>query len=69
MSTANLLVVEDDLRVRRVAVARLRDARYRVLEASNGTEALILFGQNLDIALLITDMVIQAGRRAISSRA
>jgi CheY-like chemotaxis protein len=71
MSTANLpvapsgseriLVVEDDLRARRVAVARLRDAGYRVLEASNGTEALILFGQNPDIALLLTDMVMPGG--------
>ena len=56
-----ILVVEDDLRVRRVAVARLRDAGYRVLEASNGTEALILFGQNPDIALLFTDMVMPGG--------
>jgi PAS domain S-box-containing protein len=56
-----ILVVEDDLRVRRVAVARLRDAGYRVLEASNGTEALIVFGQNADIALLFTDMVMPGG--------
>jgi CheY-like chemotaxis protein len=56
-----ILVVEDDLRVRRVAVARLKDAGYRILEASNGTEALILFGQNPDIALLFTDMVMPGG--------
>ncbi|PZM10035.1 hybrid sensor histidine kinase/response regulator [Rhizobium tubonense] len=56
-----ILVVEDDLRVRRVAVARLRDAGYRVLEASNGTEALIVFAQNPDIALLFTDMVMPGG--------
>jgi PAS domain S-box-containing protein len=56
-----ILVVEDDPRVRRVAVARLRDAGYRVLEAQNGAEALALFDQNPDIALLFTDIVMPGG--------
>jgi PAS domain S-box-containing protein len=56
-----ILVVEDDARVRRVAVSRLLDAGYRVVEAANGTEALKLFEDNPDIALLFTDVVMPGG--------
>ena len=56
-----ILVVEDDVRVRRVTVSRLLDAGYSVLEASNGTEALALFQENHDIALLFTDVVMPGG--------
>ncbi|NRP85286.1 Blue-light-activated protein [Ensifer adhaerens] len=56
-----ILVVEDDERVRRVTVSRLLDAGYRVIEATNGTEALALFQENPDIALLFTDVVMPGG--------
>ncbi|MEN5082862.1 PAS domain S-box protein [Bosea sp. TWI1241] len=56
-----ILVVEDDARVRRVAVARLEDEGYRVLEAANGAQALALVEQNPDIALLFTDIVMPGG--------
>lgn len=56
-----ILVVEDDARVRRVAVARLIDAGYSVIEATNGTEALALCQENPDIALLFTDVVMPGG--------
>ncbi|HEY0125412.1 MAG TPA: PAS domain S-box protein [Rhizobium sp.] len=56
-----ILVVEDDARVRRVAVSRLLDAGYSVIEATNGTEALALCQENPDIALLFTDVVMPGG--------
>ncbi|MFS8046432.1 PAS domain S-box protein [Rhizobium sp. BR 314] len=56
-----ILVVEDDVRVRRVTVSRLLDAGYSVIEASNGTEALALCQENQDIALLFTDIVMPGG--------
>ncbi len=57
----SVLVVEDDARVRRVAVARLTDAGYRVIEASTGTEALALLEGRSDIRLLFTDVVMPGG--------
>jgi CheY-like chemotaxis protein len=56
-----ILVVEDDARVRRVAVSRLLDAGYSVIEATNGAEALAAFQENPDIALLFTDVVMPGG--------
>ncbi len=56
-----ILVVEDDARVRRVTVSRLLDAGYSVIEASNGTEALVLCQEHHDIALLFTDVVMPGG--------
>ncbi|MDL2405913.1 PAS domain S-box protein [Rhizobium calliandrae] len=56
-----ILVVEDDARVRRVAVSRLLDAGYKVIEAANGAEALKLFEDNPEIALLFTDVVMPGG--------
>lgn len=47
-----ILVVEDDARVRRVAVARLVALGYSVVEASNGAEALQQLERHFDIALL-----------------
>ena len=56
-----ILVVEDDPRVRRVAVSRLLDAGYEVIEAANGSEALDIFPNYPDIALLFTDIVMPGG--------
>ncbi len=56
-----ILVVEDDARVRRVAVSRLLDAGYSVIEATNGAEALAAFQENPDIALLFTNVVMPGG--------
>lgn len=52
-----VLVVEDDPRVRRVAVSRLKGLGYQVLEAGNGTDALALFEQIPEIALVFTDII------------
>ncbi|MEQ1408351.1 ATP-binding protein, partial [Neorhizobium sp. Rsf11] len=59
--TEKILVVEDDPRVRRVAVSRLTDFGYSIIEASNGVEALDRLAQNDDIALLFTDIVMPGG--------
>ncbi len=56
-----ILVVEDDARVRRVAVARLADAGYRVLEAENAAAALALLPQHPEIRLVFTDIVMPGG--------
>lgn len=56
-----ILVVEDDARVRRVSMARLRDAGYDVLEASSGSEALEIINDTDFIDLLFTDIVMPGG--------
>ncbi|WP_454856723.1 PAS domain S-box protein [Rhizobium binxianense] len=59
--TEKILVVEDDARVRRVAVSRLLDAGYAVVEAADGAEALARLAENPDVALLFTDVVMPGG--------
>ncbi len=56
-----VLVVEDDERVRRVTVSRLMQLDYKVLEASNGPEALSILERTPAIQLLFTDMVMPGG--------
>jgi PAS domain S-box-containing protein len=56
-----ILVVEDDARVRRVAVARLEDMTYRVLQAETAAEALAVLGAHPEVALLFTDIVMPGG--------
>lgn len=54
-----ILMVEDELSVRRVTALFLRKLGYRILEAANGTEALQLWEQHRDrIDLLFTDLVL-----------
>lgn len=60
-SAEKILVVEDDARVRRVAVARLDELGYTVIEASNGVEALEQLERHSDIALLFSDIVMPGG--------
>ncbi|WP_105416803.1 MULTISPECIES: hybrid sensor histidine kinase/response regulator [Neorhizobium] len=59
--TEKILVVEDDPRVRRIAVSRLTQLGYGVIEASNGREALDQLGQHDGIHLLFTDIVMPGG--------
>jgi len=56
--TETILVVEDEERVRNVAVRVLRGLGYNVLEASNGVEALELCEKTGEpIALMLTDLI------------
>jgi PAS domain S-box-containing protein len=56
-----VLVVEDEARVRRVAVARLEQLGYTVVQAENGEEALAELDSHPEIAVLFTDMVMPGG--------
>ena len=57
----NVLVVEDEARVRRMTVARLQNLGYRVLEAANGPAALACLDAHPEIDLLFTDIVMPGG--------
>jgi two-component system NtrC family response regulator len=54
MRTKNILIVEDEVRMRRILEVNLRD-RYNVLLASNGEEALNIVKDN-EVNLILTDM-------------
>ena len=56
-----ILVVEDDARVRRVAVARLRGLGYQVIEAENGAAGLATLSIHPEIAMIFTDVVMPGG--------
>jgi two-component system cell cycle sensor histidine kinase/response regulator CckA len=57
-ASETVLLVEDELGVRRLAKRILDDAGYRVLEATDGDEAETLFAQDTDsIDLLVTDVI------------
>jgi signal transduction histidine kinase/CheY-like chemotaxis protein len=57
--SATVLVVEDEAGVREIAIAILRSLGYRVLEASDGEEGLLVFGAHAaEIDMLLTDVVL-----------
>lgn len=56
-----VLVVEDNVEVRSTAVEILTSLGYRVLEASNGHQALEQFMRYPDIALVFTDIMLPGG--------
>jgi PAS domain S-box-containing protein len=56
-----ILVVEDDERVRRLSVKRLKELGYNILEASDGPSALTILETEPDIDLLFTDLVMPGG--------
>ena len=56
-----ILVVEDEPMVRRLGIAALEDAGYRVLAASDGAGALEIVRREPGIALLFTDVVLGGG--------
>ena len=59
-----ILVVEDDDDVRATSVALLRDLGYRVLEATNADNALVIVKSGLHIDLLFTDVVMPGTLRS-----
>jgi len=56
-----ILVVEDEPALRAYAVEALRDLGYRVLQAADGREALVIVEQHPEIELLFTDVVLTGG--------
>jgi len=64
-SGETVLVVEDDPRVRRVSVRRLKELGYLVLEAESGPEALQVIAAGKPIDLLFTDIVMSGGMSGV----
>ena len=56
-----VLLVEDDLAVRRVVRQQLVDLGYPVIEADNGAQALELIDQVPDIAIVVSDVIMPGG--------
>ena len=60
-----VLVVEDDQRVRRVSVRRLRELGYAIIEADSGAAALLVLDREDLIDVLFTDIVMPGGMSGI----
>jgi PAS domain S-box-containing protein len=60
-----VLVVEDDPRVRRVSVRRLKELGYTVVEADSGPAALAVIDRNQSIDLIFTDIVMPGGMTGV----
>jgi PAS domain S-box-containing protein len=58
---ATLLVVEDDEGVRDIAVSKLSEAGYRVVEAGNGPSGLQSFVEHPEIDLVFSDVIMPGG--------
>jgi PAS domain S-box-containing protein len=59
--TEVILLVEDDSALREFAKSQLVNLGYRVVEATNGRDALRIIGERADIDLLLTDIVMPGG--------
>lgn len=51
-----VLIVEDEILVRMDIVDQLEDLGFRVLEAANADEAVLILGQHADIQVMFTDV-------------
>ncbi len=60
-SSRTILVVEDDPRVRRVSIRRLKELGYSVLEAESGPAALRVLDLEPKIDLLFSDVIMAGG--------
>ena len=70
MKQLKILVVDDESRMRKLVGDFLKKSGYQVWEASDGSEALDVFFEQKDIALVILDVICQnlmAGRFAKKS--
>ncbi len=65
LSGETILVVEDDPRVRRVSIRRLKELGYTVLEAESGPAALTVLREEKPIDVLFTDIVMAGGMTGI----
>ena len=57
-----VLVVEDNVDIRKVALRQLGELGYRTLEAGDAAEALVVLGNGARIDLLFTDIVMPGGK-------
>ena len=57
MDTLKILVVDDESRMRKLVKDFLTKKNFQVLEASNGEEAMDIFYEEKDIALIILDVM------------
>jgi PAS domain S-box-containing protein len=64
-SGETVLVVEDDERVRRVSIRRLKKLGYTVIEADNGPAALKVLATGRPIDVLFTDIVMTGGMTGV----
>jgi PAS domain S-box-containing protein len=66
-----ILVVEDDDRVRRLTITRLKLIGYQVLEASDGPKALDILSRGPSVDLVFTDLIMPGGMsgRDVAARA
>jgi CheY-like chemotaxis protein len=66
-----ILVVEDDERVRRLTIARLKLIGYQVLEASDGPKAIDILTRGDSVDLVFTDLIMPGGMsgREVAARA
>jgi two-component system, response regulator PdtaR len=55
-SSSTILLTEDEPVIRLGTSAMLEDAGYRVLEAGDASEALVLLSQHPEISLVLTDV-------------
>jgi PAS domain S-box-containing protein len=60
-ASETVLVVEDDDRVRRLTIARLKLIGYQVLEASDGAQALEILTRGHAVDLVFTDLIMPGG--------
>ena len=60
-----VLIVEDDARVRRTSVRRLRELGYRIIEAENGPGALDILERGDHVDILFTDVVMPGGMSGV----
>jgi PAS domain S-box-containing protein len=65
-SCETVLVVEDDRRVRRLSVRRLKELGYTVIEADSGPAALAVLDRGEAIDLAFTDVVMPGGMTGIA---
>ncbi len=60
-----ILVVEDNLEIRNIAITVLGEQGYDIVEAENGEEAVKLLEENKPIDLLFTDIILPGGMNGV----
>ena len=65
MDTLKILVVDDESRMRKLVKDFLTKKNFQVLEAGNGEEAMDIFYEEKDIALIILDRRWMDGKFAV----